>query len=56
MYRRRPDVTAIVHTEPVYSNVFGVLGRPIDGVLINMVLYTKGPVPIMPFAPSNSIL
>lgn len=54
VYRRRPDVTAIVHTEPIYTNVFGVLGRPIDGVLINMVLYTKGAVPIMPFAPSNS--
>ena len=29
VYRRRPDVNAIVHTEPVYSNVFGVLGQPI---------------------------
>ncbi len=54
IYRRRPDVAAIVHTEPIYSNVFGVLGRPIEGALINMVLYTKGAVPIMPFAPSNS--
>jgi L-ribulose-5-phosphate 4-epimerase len=53
-YRRRPDVNAIVHTEPVYANVFGVLGEPITGALVNMVIYTKGEVPIMPFALSNN--
>ncbi len=54
VYRRRPDVNAIVHTEPVYSNVFGVLGRPVEPVLINMVTYSRGPVPVMPFMPSNT--
>jgi len=54
VYRRRPDVNAIVRTEPVYSNVFGVLGRPIEAVLVNMVIYSRGPVPVMPFMPSNS--
>ncbi len=54
VYRRGPDVNAIVHTEPVYSNVFGVLGRPIEAVLINMAIYSRAPVPVMPFMPSNS--
>lgn len=54
VYAARPDVQAIVHTEPTYSNVFGVLGEPIRGALVNMVIYTKGDVPIMPFALSNS--
>ena len=54
VYRRRPDVNAIVRTEPVYSNVFGVLGRPIETVLVNMVIYSRGPVPVMPFMPGNS--
>ncbi|MFT0761803.1 class II aldolase/adducin family protein [Actinomyces sp. F1_1611] len=53
-YRRRPDVHAIVHTEPVYTNVWGVIGEPIQGALVNMVIYTKGEVPIMPFALSNN--
>jgi L-ribulose-5-phosphate 4-epimerase len=53
IYRRRPDVQAIVHTEPVFSNVWGVIGEPILGALVNMVIYTKGAVPIMPFALSN---
>lgn len=54
VYRRRPDVGAIVHTEPVYANVFGVLGQPVEAVLINMVTYSRGSVPVMPFMPSNS--
>ncbi|OZM77991.1 class II aldolase/adducin family protein [Pseudonocardia sp. MH-G8] len=54
VYRRRADVNAIVHTEPVYSNVWGVVGEPIRGTLVNMLNYSKGDVPIMPFAISNS--
>ncbi len=54
VYRRRPDVGAIVHTEPVFANVFGVINEPIRGALVNMVIYTKGDVPIMPFQLSNS--
>ncbi len=54
VYRRRPDVNAIVHTEPVYANVWGVIGEPITGTLVNMVIYTKGDVPIMPFQLSNN--
>lgn len=54
VYAARPDVNAIVHTEPTYANVFGVLGEPIRGALVNMVIYTRGDVPIMPFALSNS--
>lgn len=54
VYKRRPDVQAIVHTEPVFSNAFGVAGRPITGSMVNMVIYTKGDVPIMPFHLSNS--
>jgi len=48
-YRRRPDAQAIVHTESTFVNVLGALGRTIDPVLLNMVLYAKGPVPVMPF-------
>lgn len=53
-YKRRPDVNAIVHTEPIYTNAFGVAGEPIKGSMVNMVIYTKGDVPIMPFHLSNT--
>lgn len=54
VYKRRPDVNAIVHSEPVFANVWGVIGEPILGTLVNMVIYTKGDVPIMPFELSNN--
>ncbi|MFV0451461.1 MAG: class II aldolase/adducin family protein [Propioniciclava sp.] len=54
VYQRRPDVGAIVHSEPVFTNVWGVVGEPILGTLVNMVIYTKGDVPIMPFELSNN--
>ena len=44
-----PTRSAIVHTESTFVNVLGALGRRIDPVLLNMVLYAKGPVPVMPF-------
>ncbi len=54
-YRRRPDVNAIVHTESPYANMFGAVGRIIDPVLLNMVLYAKGAVRVMPFEFSTNI-
>ena len=54
VYRERPDVHAIVHTEPIYVNVFGVLGRPIPAVVVNQLLAVGGDTPIMPFMPSGS--
>lgn len=48
-YRARPDVRAVVHTESPYVNMFGAVGRAIDPVLLNMVLYARGAVPVMPF-------
>ena len=53
-YAARPDVNAIVHTESTYVNVLGTLNKPIEPVLLNMVLYARGTVPIMPFAFSTN--
>jgi ribulose-5-phosphate 4-epimerase/fuculose-1-phosphate aldolase len=54
VYRERPDVHAIVHAEPIYVNVFGVLGRPIPPVVVSQLLAVGGDAPIMPFMPSGS--
>ena len=53
-YRHRPDGWAIVHTESTYVNVLGCLGKPIEPVLLNMVLFAKGTIPVMPFEFSTS--
>ena len=54
VYRERPDVHAIVHAEPIYVNVFGVLGRPIPPVVVSQLLAVGGDTPVMPFMPSGS--
>lgn len=54
VYRERADVQAIVHAEPIYVNVFGVLGRPIPPVVVSQLLAVGGDTPVMPFMPSGS--
>jgi ribulose-5-phosphate 4-epimerase/fuculose-1-phosphate aldolase len=54
VYERRPEVQAIVHVEPIYSNVFGVLHMPIAPVLQNALHDVGGEVPVMPYLPSGS--
>ena len=54
VYERRPEVGAIVHAEPIYTNVFGVLHKPIAPLHVNTLIDVGGAVPVMPFAPSGS--
>jgi ribulose-5-phosphate 4-epimerase/fuculose-1-phosphate aldolase len=54
VYRERPQVGGIVHTEPIYVNCFGAVGRPIKPVVVNLAVAVGGEVPVMPFAPSGS--
>jgi ribulose-5-phosphate 4-epimerase/fuculose-1-phosphate aldolase len=54
VYRERPDVCGVVHTEPPYVNCFGALGKEIAPVLVSLLLAAGGPVPVLPFQPSGS--
>jgi ribulose-5-phosphate 4-epimerase/fuculose-1-phosphate aldolase len=54
VYAARPELHAVVHTEPVFTNVFGALGKPIEPVLVSVLVANRGPVPVMPFMPSGS--
>jgi len=54
LYRARPDLHALVHTEPVYVNVLGVLGKPIEPVVVALLVNLGGAVPIMPYMPSGT--
>ncbi len=54
VYEKRPDVQAIVHAEPIYTNVFGVLHMPIAPVHVGTLIDVGGEVPVMPFALSGS--
>ena len=54
IYRERPDVQAIVHTEPIYTNTLGVLHMPIEPVVVALLTNLGGPVPVMPYMASGS--
>jgi L-ribulose-5-phosphate 4-epimerase len=34
IYRRRPDVNAVVHTHPLWSTLFSMVGRPVEPVIM----------------------
>ncbi len=54
VYEKRSDAAAIVHAEPIYTNLFGVLHKPIAPLHVNTLIDVGGDVPVMPFAPSGS--
>jgi L-fuculose-phosphate aldolase len=53
IYRRRPDVNAVLHLHPPFATAFAVLGRPLPMVTITAVVIL-GEVPVVPRAPSGT--
>jgi L-fuculose-phosphate aldolase len=57
VYRRRPDVRAVVHAHPPTATGFAAAGIPLDKPLIAEAVVTLGVVPIIPYGqPSTSEL
>jgi len=54
VYQKRPQIFGIVHSEPIMTNVFGVISKPILPVFVNMAIDVRGVVPIMEFAASGT--
>lgn len=54
IYRRRDDVSAIVHTHSPYATVFAVLRREIPALLVEAAGYLGGAVPVMEYLPPAS--
>ena len=55
VYRKRPDVTAVVHAHPIYSTVFAAAGLPLDmPVLAEAVTYI-GSVPLAKFGTPSTV-
>lgn len=50
VYARRPDVSAIVHTHPVWSTVFSCMGEGLPVFLDEAAQTLGGPVPVCPYA------
>ncbi len=57
VYRRRPDVGAVVHAHPPVATGFAVAGLPLDRPVLAEPVVTLGPVPVVPFGtPSTADL
>jgi len=57
VYRRRPDVGAVVHAHPPVATGFAVAGLPLDRPVLAEPIVTLGPVPVVPFGtPSTADL
>jgi len=54
VYRARPDIHALVHTEPTYVNCLGAVGMAIEPVVVSLLVNLGGAVPVMPFMPSGT--
>ena len=54
IYRRRPDVQAIVHTHQVYGSVFALLDTPIPALFDEVAFSLGTAVEIIPYALSGS--
>jgi L-fuculose-phosphate aldolase len=54
IYRRRPDVGAIVHAHPPAATAFAVAHIPLDQPLLAECVLLLGPVPLVPYAPPST--
>ena len=54
VYRERPHIFGVIHSEPIYANAFGIINMPIEPVFVNMAIDVGGAVPVMPFADSGN--
>ncbi len=50
VYRRRPDVTGVVHAHPVYATAFAILRHDLDQAYLPELVLNFGKIPVAPFA------
>jgi ribulose-5-phosphate 4-epimerase/fuculose-1-phosphate aldolase len=54
IYRRRPDVQAIVHTHQIYGSVFALLNTPVPALFDEVAFSLGAVVDVIPYAVSGS--
>jgi len=50
IYRRRPDVRAVIHAHPVYVTAFAVAGVPLQQLILPEVIHSIGEIPLCDLA------
>lgn len=54
VYRARPEVLAVIHTEPPHVNALGAVQQEIPPITSTMLKMAGGTIPVMPFNRSGS--
>jgi len=54
IYRRRPDVGAVIHAHPPHATGFAVAGIPLDRPVLPEVVFSIGTVPLVAYATPGS--
>jgi L-fuculose-phosphate aldolase len=54
IYRRRPDVRAVVHAHPPWATAFAVARVPLDQPILAESVLLLGPVPLVPYEPPST--
>ncbi len=49
VYRKRPDISAVVHAHPVFATSFAVMGRSLDVPIMPEVIVNFGKIPLAPY-------
>lgn len=49
VYKKRPDVTAVVHAHPTYATTFAIEGLPLNKPIMSEAVVTLGCVPVAEF-------
>ena len=52
---KRPEINAVIHTHPIYSQVFAVLGMPIPAIIDESAQVFGGEVPVAEYALPGSV-
>ena len=54
IYKRRPDVYAIIHAHPPLATAFTIAGKSISDPVIPEVFVQVGKIPVAPYAPPST--
>jgi L-fuculose-phosphate aldolase len=55
IYRKRPDIWAVVHAHPCTATGFASAGLPLNEPLCTEILMTLGEIPLAPYATTGTI-
>ncbi len=54
VYRRRPDISAVVHAHPPFATAFGITGIPLTQAVLPEVILTLGGIPLVEYGTPGS--